>query len=223
MQVKLSDILSREQDIIAGHIQKYTGTAIRVFAPCVDEKVCHSDENVPPISILEIPPALDKKGKKSKPEFRDNRDGWTYITCGASLKEQILPGNAADWIIPRTEFMCYVKEQNILPVEALNLLSRLPFEKDTHLYWWHTVNFVEPLDENEETTQSAFLLLPPYFEDADFDNFTLYGDDVRFLMALPITEEERAFAAQYGGQALEEKLLTANSDFIFDPQRESVI
>jgi hypothetical protein len=42
-------------------------------------------------------------------------------------------------------------------------------------------------------------------------------------MALPITEEERSFAAEYGGQRLEEKLLSANSDFIFDPKRESTI
>jgi hypothetical protein len=199
---KIKDILSREQQAIAAHVEKYIGTVTTVYTP--------EDSEEPVISILEVAPS---KG----------RDGWTYVTCGASLKEQDLPYNTPDWIIPRTEYLCYVKDKAIWPVDVLNLLGRLPFEKSTHLFWWHTVNYLSPLDEDSETTQSALLLLPPYFEDEDFDNFALYGDDVRFLMALPITEEERSFAAEYGGQRLEEKLLSANSDFIFDPKRESTI
>lgn len=199
---KIKDVLSREQQAIAEHVEKFIGPVATIYTP--------ADKEEPVISVLEVAPSKE-------------RDGWTYITCGASLKEQDLPYNTPDWIIARTEYLCYVKDKMSWPVNVLNLLGRLPFEKNTHLFWWHTVNYLSPLDEEEETTQSALLLLPPYFENEDFDNFTLYGDDVRFLMALPITEEERSFAAEYGGQKLEEKLLSANSDFMFDPKRESII
>ncbi len=192
--------LSREQKVIAAHIQKYIGTITTIFTP--------SDSQTPVVSVLEIPPSKD-------------RDGWTYITCGAALKEQTLPVNAPDWIVSRTEYLIYVPQKAQWPVDALNLLGRLPFEKNTHLFWWHTVDFLSPLDE-EDANQTAVLLLPPYFENEDFDMFTLYGNDVRFLMAFPITEEERSFAVEYGGQKLEEKLLLNNSDFLFDPKRESL-
>lgn len=198
----MKDVLSREQLAIATHVEKFVGPITTIYTP--------SDNGLPVISILEIAPTSE-------------RDGWTYITCGASVQEQELPDKTPDWIIPRTEYLCYVKEKATWPVDVLNLLGRLPFEKKTHLFWWHTVNYLSPIDDETETTQSALLLLPPYFEDTDFDDFMLYGDDVRFLMALPITEEERSFAAEYGGEMLEEKLLAANSDFIFDPKRESII
>ncbi len=199
---KMEDLLTREQLTVAKHVEQFIGPITTVYTP--------DDKEKPVISILEVPPSKE-------------RDGWTYITCGASLQEQYLPGNTPDWIIPRIEYLCYVKERTSWPVNVLNLLGRLPFEKNTHLFWWHTVNYLSAIDEEEDTTQSALLLLPPYFEDQDLDNFMLYGDDVRFLMVLPITEEERSFAAEYGGQMLEEKLLAANSDFVFDPKRESAI
>ena len=190
------------RQVVRKHLDTFLGTPLTVYTP--------HDRCQPRVSVAEYPP-------------RPEHPYWTYVTIGMSAKKQHIPDKSPEWLTPRVEIFCYVPQRAKWPVEVLNLLGRLPSEQQSYVFWWHTVDCGGPLDEMSDTTVSAMLLLPPYFEDEGFDKLKEDGTKVRFLFALPVTEAERRLALARGGQALEELLLAENVDFVFDPLRPSVV
>jgi len=183
------------------HLVARFGRPTTVFTPC--------DPTEPIIGVAEFAP-------------RPGTEAWTYVTVGMSSWPQRLPSSPPAWLSPRVELLTYVPERCRWPVEVLNLVGRLPVEQKSWLFWWHTVDCGGPLDECADTTQTAVLLLPPYFEAEGFDELVVDGEAVRFLMAVAITDAERLAALARGGQALEEQLLTEHVDVVFRRSRPSV-
>ena len=52
---------------------------------------------------------------------------------------------------------------------------------------------------------------------------SLDGDGVAFLMVVPITEAERAYAIEHGSAALGQCMEDADLDFIFDATPKSLV
>lgn len=66
------------------------------------------------------------------------------------------------------------------------------------------------------------LLTPPFLWEDNLETVGLETKRVTWLMAVPISEEERAYYAQYGSEALEE-LLERNEVDVCDLRRKSVV
>ena len=190
------------RETVREHFDGFWGKPRIIYTP--------KDKKLPRVSVAEYPPS------KGRPH-------WVYATIGMASKEQFIPKNSPDWLCPRVEIFSYLSIQSHWPVEVLNLLGRLPRRKKSWLFWWHTVDCKGPLDEKEDTTTSAGLLLPPYLEPEGFDELYLDEKRIRLLFFLPISEEERKFASARGGQTLEERLVSAEIDFVFDPLRPSIV
>ena len=69
---------------------------------------------------------------------------------------------------------------------------------------------------------SSFFIMPPYFEEENFDTLELDGDRVNILWLIPITESEREFAVIHGSPALEELFAEKGLNPVVDEERKSL-
>jgi hypothetical protein len=182
----------------------------RNFGP-ISEPVMHStDDAQPHIDIYQFCPTGE-------------RDYWTLITGGMSNSRQSIPPDAPAQIARRAELMMYVREPKPWMFRVLKELAEYPFKDETFLHWWHTVPNSRPVG-SEASLLSAFLFLPPYYEDPEtFGRLEIDGDRVDMLWAVPITSAEYDYALENGGNALDELLATAELDPVVDEQRMSLV
>jgi len=189
-------------EIREAHYQKY-------FGP-LTEKVMHSTDMKPVhVDIYQFPPTA-------------RRPFWTLITSGMSNDLQPLPQEAAKFVSPRTELMMCVREPKPWMFSVLKGLAEMPFEDNTHLHWWHTVQNGQSMTA-EPSLLTAFFFLPPYFEETGFDTLQLGGQKVDILWLVPITEAERKFATEHGSQALEDLMSQKELDRVVDESRRSIV
>ncbi len=98
----------------------------------------------------------------------------------------------------------------------------MPFERATCLHLGHTVPNGQPITD-KATELTSFLFCPPSCEPEEFEDFSLDGDRVAFLMVVPITEAERAYAIEHSSAALAKIMEDTNFDFIFNERRKSLV
>jgi hypothetical protein len=136
-------------------------------------------------------------------DARQDHDWWTLVTGGMSDNTQFVPDGYPEYVSKRLEILMYVEEPKPWMFDVLKGLAEMPLEEKTFLHWWHTVPNGKPMTA-EPSLLTNFFFLPPYFEEPKFDSLHLDGEKVDFLWMIPITEAEREYAIQNGGQALEE-------------------
>ena len=177
----------------------------------IGEYVMHStDDAQPHIDIYQFRPSAE-------------RDYWTLITGGMSNHRQSLPPDAPEQMAPRAELLMYVREPKPWMFRALKDLAEYPFKEETFLHWWHTVPNSRPVG-SEASLLSAFLFLPPYYENPEtFGSLEIDGDRVDMLWVVPITNAEHGYALENGNHALDELLAKAELDPVVDEQRMSLV
>jgi|GEM_PF-1200923 len=179
------------------------------FLGPLDQQIYHSTDIKPVhIDIYQFAPTED-------------RPYWTLITGGMSDGPQLVP-LAEDYRSPRAEILMYAAEPKPWMISVLKGLAEMPFEHDTHLHYWHTVQNGQPMTA-EPSKLTAYFFLPPYFEHPEFPRLTIAGDRVDFLWMIPITEAERQYAVRKGGQALERVIERANPPIVVDESRRSLV
>lgn len=154
-------------------------------------------------------------------EPTSDRPYWTLITGGMSDKPQLVP-LADDYRSPRAEILMHVSQPKPWMFDVLKGLAEMPFEHDTHLHYWHTVQNGMPMTA-EPAALTAFFILPPYFEHPEFPRFSIGGNKVDFLWLIPMTEAERQYAVRKGGQALERVIEKARMPLVVDEGRQSFV
>ena len=150
------------------------------------------------------------------------RPCWTLITGGMSDFRQPALEKPPTSVAPRAELFMYARQLEDWMPSALKGLAEMPFERTTALHWGHTVPNGQPFNDEASEFTSLFFC-PPSCEAEEFEEFNLDGDRVAFLMLVPITEAERAYAIEHGSPALARLMEDANLDFIFDATRTSLV
>jgi len=179
------------------HVETLLGQPARIFST--------EEGSGPKIDIAEYEPT-------------EGREHWTYLTWGMSNQEQFVPTSAPEWVARRVELLMYSSTQAPWSVNVLHSLACHPFINQSYFFWWHTIGMTTPLNADDDR-QRGFLLLPPYFEEASFDEGKLDDCPLRFLMAIPITETERTLGLTQGGRALEDRLIATNTPVVYTPGR----
>jgi hypothetical protein len=150
------------------------------------------------------------------------RPCWTLITGGMSDFRQPAFEAPPPGIAPRVELLMYVKQVQGWMPSLLKGLAEMPFERATCLHWAHTVPKGLPMTEgaNELT---GFFFCPPICETQKFEDFSLDGDRVAFLMVVPITDAERVYAIEHGSAALGKLMEDSRFNFVVDVKRVSLV
>jgi Suppressor of fused protein (SUFU) len=150
------------------------------------------------------------------------RPCWTLITGGMSDFRQPALEDPPPGIAPRAELLMYAKQvQGWMPT-LLKGLAEMPFERATCLHWAHTVPNGQPITQGTNELTS-FFLCPPICETEKFEDFSLDGDRVAFLMVVPITDAERVYAVEHGSAALGKLMEDSRFDFVVDVKRMSLV
>src|SRR5262249_1443925 len=98
----------------------------------------------------------------------------------------------------------------------------MPLRNATFLHWGHTVPNGQPMT-HEPSQLTSFFFLPPVLEAQGFERLTLATDRVDFLMLVPITEAERAYAIEHGAAALGQLMEDTALHFTVDEKRFSLL
>lgn len=151
-----------------------------------------------------------------------DRRYWTLITGGMSDVRQPALAKPPAGVAPRSELFLYARQLEDWMPAVLKGLAEMPFERATALHWGHTVPNGSPITDTAGHFTS-FFFLPPCCEAEAFQALRLDGDQVAFLMLVPITEAERVYAIEHGSAALGQRMDDANLDFIFDVTRNSLV
>lgn len=171
-------------------------------------------ENTIDIFSWELGPIL-----KSLPQFQvarirpnSSEEPWIYISVGIS---EVTRNN------DRLEIFILAPWEEALMVELLAMLGN-----------YYADNKLSPIKLNsiipigrpwiKGGRCDRLLISLPYTIGPKFEWLRVYDESVRFLWALPITEQESAFAAKYGVEKLEQKFDQARINPV-DPYRESVV
>ncbi|MGY8770553.1 MAG: suppressor of fused domain protein [Pirellulales bacterium] len=188
-------------DAREAHYEKYLGA--------MDNQVMHStDEKVPDVDIYQFSPT-------------EERPYWTLITGGMSDLPQPGWNQELDWAAPRAELIFYAKEPQGWMFDVVKGLAGMPFENDSFLHWHHTIPNGKAMTP-KPSELSSFFIMPPYFEEENFDTLELDGDRVNILWLIPITESEREFAVIHGSPALEELFAEKGLNPVVDEERKSL-
>lgn len=121
----------------------------------------------------------------------EEREMWTYATCGMSAE-------GCDEAIELHLFS---------PVRATELVELLTATAHFHMFGahlalGHTVNFGRPWLDGSPCTFGLISL--PYLDGMDLEVMHWDGGDVRFLWLVPVTPAEVEFKKRYGLNALEQ-------------------
>lgn len=179
------------------------------FGPLTEPVMHSTDVKTPHVDVYRFGPSED-------------RPFWTLITGGMSDVRQPGLTDDTEGIAARAEIMMYVQEPENWMFNVLKGLAEMPFDDDTHLHWYHTVQNGQPMTA-EPSKLTAFFFLPPYFESEDFDTLEVSGDAVNVLWLVPITEQEREYAVENGGQALEDIFDEMELEPVVDESRDSLV
>jgi hypothetical protein len=147
---------------------------------------------------------------------------WTLITGGMSDFRQPALEGPPPGIAPRAELLMYVKQVQGWMPSLLKALAEMPFERATCLHWAHTMPNGQPITEgaNELT---GFFFCPPICETEKFEDFSIDGDRVAFLMVVPITDAERVYCIEHGSAALGKLMEDTRFNFVVDEKRASLV
>lgn len=107
-----------------------------------------------------------------------------YVTCGMGAREQNSPLNE----YKRIEFVMVSgsgTKNDMTIINQLIFLTKFPFENNTWLGAWHTIDALD--DFKNKFGYSAFLILPEILGQIDVPEFT---NNIKFLGIVPIYKNE---------------------------------
>lgn len=140
----------------------------------------------------------------------------TLITGGMADYRQ-----SVDEMHTRLELLIYVKTFQWWAANLLKVIAEYPAQNQTYLAAYHTIPIGYKLTETAEI--SAFLLAPAEMEDTSRLSFHIDEESVDYLVCVPITMAEHAFAREVGAEPLHEHLKEANAIIHTDDERRSVV
>ena len=150
------------------------------------------------------------------------RPFFTLITGGMSDLRQPALEDPSEGIAPRAELIMYAQQPRNWMFSVLKGLAEMPFEDATYLHWGHTVPNGMPMtaDPSELT---SFFFVPTRDEPAELANLSIGGDRVDFLVLVPITECERAYAREHSSAALVALMDDSGFQLVVDEGRKSLV
>ncbi|GMA99503.1 suppressor of fused domain protein [Pelosinus sp. IPA-1] len=154
------------------------------------------NELPPGFHILEFPP-------------HDDREMWTYATCGMSQ-----PGDTRP-----IEIHMFSEIQHIDNIELLTALAHY-YHSGAVLRFGHTLNLGKSWIEGSLCTRGMLSL--PYLDGEELELLDLETKTVQFLWLIPITESELDYKKQYGLDQTEKLFEERELDFA-NPFRDSLI
>jgi len=147
---------------------------------------------------------------------------WTLITGGMSDLRQPALEEPRKAIAPRAELMMYVRQPQPWMFSVLKGLAEMPFKFASFLHWGHTVPNGMPMTA-EPSELTSFFFVCPAGEPAELGDLSIAGDGVDFLLLVPITEAERAYAIEHGSAALCKLMDDSGFDLVVDERRKSLV
>jgi tetratricopeptide (TPR) repeat protein len=172
------------------HIEKYFGAFKSVFHEA-------SSENFP-VDIAVIEPTLE-------------RNYYTLVTLGMGARKMNTPPDLEEFRLQRAEIMiCLPPDWNLddtsdenwyWPLRWLNILARLPREKNTWLGWGHTIPNDSPLAENTRLS-AVMLIYPGAFGKQSFGCALPSGGEVNFYQMIPLYPKELEYKLRHNAEAL---------------------
>ncbi|MEX0715892.1 MAG: suppressor of fused domain protein [Planctomycetaceae bacterium] len=172
-----------------------------------------------------VPPAIFHSTDRGFPhidvyhfEPTEARSFHTLITGGMAEYRQ--PGDEAR-APRRLELMMYLQRREQWAVNSLKVMAEYPARYDTFFDAFHTLPMGATIAENSEI--SAFLLATPENEGLIGLEFDVEGDSVEYLLAIPITAAEHAFAVDVGSDVLYGRLKETNLLIHADAERRSIV
>lgn len=168
--------------------------------------------NIPKSEILDI--------EKNTPKISDfevlvfepnnNRDMWTYATCGMSTMKEDSP----------LELHIFSQKEDKNLIELLTAIAY--YHREHSLDLAHTVNFGRPWQENSKCGYGLVSL--PYLDGPDLENLYIpaYDENIKFYWLIPIDQKELEYKKIYGMDGLEDKFEEVGFNYL-DPERRSVI
>jgi len=139
---------------------------------------------------------------------------WLHVSSGASVPA---PGSTATGPVG-SEFVLVTPFKTLRAVELLAMV--VYFHGVQELTVGDTVSVGEPWLPG--STCGHLLISAPYLLADELWTLPLPGREVRFRWVIPITAQERAYAARRGLEALEQRFEEAGLEY-WDPHRASVI
>jgi hypothetical protein len=103
----------------------------------------------------------------------------------------------------------------------IQILAEYPAQNATFFAPYHTIPMGYRLTDTSEI--SAFMLAPPENEDLDKLSIAVDGEPVHYLLAIPITMTEHAYAREVSTDDLYQRLKQANLLVHADDGRQSVL
>ena len=147
---------------------------------------------------------------------------WTLITGGMSDLRQPALEEPREAVAPRAELIMYVRQPKPWMFSVLKGLAEMPFRFGSFLHWGHTVPNGMPMTA-EPSELTSFFFVRPTGEPADLGNLIIGGDHVDFLVLVPITEAERAYAREHGSAALSKLMDDSGFELVVDEKRKSLV
>jgi hypothetical protein len=150
-------------------------------------------------------------------EPTETRPFHTLITGGMAEYRQPV----GDPVPKRLELMIYTQTFQYWALNLLKILAEYPAQNETYFAPRHTIPIGYRLSETSEI--SAFLLATPENEELTKLSFDLDGDPVEYLLVIPITMIEHAYAREVDTEDLYRRLKEVNLLIHADDERRSVL
>ena len=150
------------------------------------------------------------------------RPFWTLLTGGMSDLRQPALEDPPEGVAPRSELIMYAQQPQGWMFSVLKGLAEMPFENATCLHWGHTVpNGMAMTAKPSELT--SFFFVPTRDESPELAKLSIGGDRVDFLVLVPITESERAYAREHSSAALVALMDDSGFQLVVDEGRKSLV
>ncbi len=170
-------------------------------------------QNQPEVKTWPSGPMEDLDDNFSVLEFSpsNDREMWTYATCGMSNFEEENP----------LELHLFSNKKDESIVELLTMIAYY-HRTGSNLGLEHTVNFGRSWQD--DSSCSFGLVSLPYLDGPKLENLYMpeYDENLKFLWLIPLTEDEVNYKKEYGMEALEEKLEQQQFNYL-DSNRKSVL
>jgi len=150
------------------------------------------------------------------------RPFWTLVTGGMSDLRQPALEDPPEGIAPRAELIMYVQKPQTWMFSVLKGLAEMPFKYGTCLHWGHTAPNGMPMTA-EPSELTSFFFVPTRDEPPELAKLSIDGDRVDFLVLVPITESERAYAREHSSAALVTLMDDSGFRLVVDEGRKSLV